>query len=76
MLAWWLGGASSFPYVPPEPGGGAGGYMPPSKAPAREARAYWERRLRLLADDEELAILIPILMTAILENDYPWPDQS
>jgi hypothetical protein len=59
MLAYWLGGACSLPHVeppiPPRPEGGGGmGY-----------RRSLDLENRKRQDDEEMAILIPIIWTTI-----------
>jgi hypothetical protein len=59
MLAYWLGGAASFPYVPPEPkpeephGGGRG-------------RQYVEEYY--YNEEEDLMTLIPCMLT-VIESD-------
>jgi hypothetical protein len=59
MLAYWLGGASSYPFIePPSPekpqGGGGMGF-----------RRSLDLARRKEQEDEEIAILIPIIWTTI-----------
>ena len=60
MLAYWLGGACSYPFIePPSPeepqGGGGMGYR-------RSLDKAFKAKQR---EDEEIAILIPIIWTTI-----------
>lgn len=72
ILAFWLGGAGAGTFVPPQPPAGGAGYMPPSRErprKAREEREDLERLRRLRRDDEELALLIPLIWITLWPHD-------